>query len=254
MEAAHLHRLNVQVFRAECTSGPLQGSEVAVKVMKRDEDPAGQQELQDSFAAEWLVCQQLGLHPNLMTVHDRVVVDGAWGEGPTVALVMPLLRAGDLFSFCAAARGQARRALDVRGTLKLLCQMVRGLAHMHAQGLVHGDLKPGNVMLAGDRDDLTAVIGDFGMASQVGSERYVPGTTAYNPPEVHSAHACAGQPSHCISCYCTGFAPSHVLSACVTSSCGPCMHHRLRGRVARSLRCHIRPVLCRTRGATFPHL
>jgi serine/threonine protein kinase len=197
MEAAHLHRLNVQVFRAECTSGALEGTEVAVKVMKSDEDPAGQRELLDSIAAEWLVSQRLGLHPNLMTVHDRVVMDGAWGEGPTVALVMPLLRAGDLFSVCAAARGRACPALDISGTLKVLCQMVRGLAHMHAQGLVHGDLKPGNVMLAGDRDDLTAVIGDFGMASPVGSERYVPGTTAYNPPEVRSAYA--GQPSHCIT-------------------------------------------------------
>jgi hypothetical protein len=41
MEAAHLHRLNVQVFRVECTSGVLEGSDVAVKVVKSDENVAG---------------------------------------------------------------------------------------------------------------------------------------------------------------------------------------------------------------------
>jgi serine/threonine protein kinase len=162
----------------------------------------------------------------------------------------PLLRAGGMFSLGAAVRGHACPALDISGTLKALCQMVRGLSHMHARGFVHVAFKPGNVMLAADgkvetcgptprsvkmspvhgvqlcRDDLTAVIEDFGMASPVGSERYVPGRTAYNPPEVCFAYI--EQLSHCITCYCTGCAPSHLLSACVPSSYGPCIHHRLR--------------------------
>jgi serine/threonine protein kinase len=89
----------------------------------------------------------------------------------------------------AAARCQVCPALDISVTLKVLCQMVWGLAHMHARGSVHGDFKFANVMLAGNRDDLTVVIGDFGMASPVGSEWYVPGITAYSPPEMCSAYA-----------------------------------------------------------------
>jgi hypothetical protein len=86
--------LHVQVFRAQCASGTLDGSEVAIKMVNSTDDAALRHVLRESLAHEWLVCEQLGVHPNLMTMHDRLVIDRAQGEPPTVVLVMPLLGAG----------------------------------------------------------------------------------------------------------------------------------------------------------------
>jgi hypothetical protein len=135
--AANRRWLHAQVFRAQRTSGTLPESEVAIKMVHSTDDAA----LCGSVAHEWLVREQLGVHPNLMTMHDRLVIDRAQGERPTVALVMPLLGAGDLASLGQAARSQLRPPLDISGVLKLLCHLVWGLCHMHARGFEHGDLQ-----------------------------------------------------------------------------------------------------------------
>ncbi|HZW91179.1 MAG TPA: protein kinase, partial [Myxococcaceae bacterium] len=76
--------------------------------------------------------------------------------------------------------------------LPLLAQMAEGLAAIHAQGLVHRDFKPGNVMLVQDHGTLRAVVTDFGIArsasgSQTGweatAEGAVIGSPAYMAPE-----------------------------------------------------------------------
>jgi serine/threonine protein kinase len=90
-------------------------------------------------------------------------------EGPTLAEV---LEAGPI---------EPERAMAI------VAQIARGLAHAHQRGLVHRDLKPGNVILeAGDR----ARIVDFGIALVIadGSTRLtahglVVGTPRYMAPE-----------------------------------------------------------------------
>ncbi|HLK42426.1 MAG TPA: protein kinase [Thermoleophilia bacterium] len=66
---------------------------------------------------------------------------------------------------------------------RLLEQVCEALAHMHAEGWVHGDLKPGNVLIM---DDGSARIADFGVTAQVeGTHAYAPriGSSDYLPPE-----------------------------------------------------------------------
>jgi serine/threonine protein kinase len=66
---------------------------------------------------------------------------------------------------------------------RLLEQVCEALAHMHAQGWVHGDLKPGNILIM---DDGSARIADFGVTAQVeGTHAYAPriGSSDYLPPE-----------------------------------------------------------------------
>ncbi|MFC8533969.1 protein kinase [Streptomyces sp. NPDC057249] len=66
----------------------------------------------------------------------------------------------------------------------LLVQVCEGLRQLHDAGWIHGDLKPGNVLLMRDG---TARLGDFNMAAELeGTHAYTPafGTADYTPPEL----------------------------------------------------------------------
>ncbi|MEZ4405806.1 MAG: serine/threonine-protein kinase [Polyangiales bacterium] len=71
-------------------------------------------------------------------------------------------------------------------------EVALGLAHIHAAGWVHRDLKPGNVLL---RADGRAVLTDFGLARAVGhASRAMEGTAGYVAPEAQGPSAAS--PSH----------------------------------------------------------
>ncbi|MGW7328145.1 serine/threonine-protein kinase [Streptomyces sp. NPDC054840] len=66
----------------------------------------------------------------------------------------------------------------------LLAQVCEGLGQLHGAGWVHGDLKPGNVLLMADG---TARLGDFNMAAELeGTHAYSPAfaTPDYTPPDL----------------------------------------------------------------------
>src|SRR5213079_1174105 len=77
---------------------------------------------------------------------------------------------------------QALRAgqLDDAGAVETAAQVLEGLAHAHARGIVHRDVKPSNVLLA-EGDELSARLLDFGLAQLAEEESLtatgdVPGT------------------------------------------------------------------------------
>ena len=86
-----------------------------------------------------------------------------------------------------------QRDLNVRQRLDLLVKVCMGVDHAHQRGVIHRDLKPGNILVLESKDGLQPKILDFGVARAVGSE--VPpetltaqgsqliGTLAYMCPE-----------------------------------------------------------------------
>ena len=144
---------------------------VAVKVLA--ENAAGDDGLRERFVREARLAARLS-HPNVVSVYDAGEEDGR------PYLVMEHVQ-GETLAGVLARRGRLPPE-EVRG---LALQAARGLAHAHAAGLVHRDIKPQNLLL---RDDGTLKIADFGIAraaegtalTQAGT---VLGTAAYLSPE-----------------------------------------------------------------------
>jgi hypothetical protein len=80
-----------------------------------------------------------------------------------------------------------RGELDEADAVEAAAQILEGLAHAHARGIVHRDVKPSNVLLA-DAPDVSVRLLDFGLALVTEEETLtaagdVPGTLAYISPE-----------------------------------------------------------------------
>ncbi len=108
-------------------------------------------------------------HENLIQVLD-------WGTLPSkdAYYTMELVDGGDW----GARMGAAQPAEDVR---RILTGVLRALAHLHSHKEIHGDLKPGNILLG--RGGVVKVV-DVGMGGTVGEGVGSSGTPGYVAPEV----------------------------------------------------------------------
>ena len=83
-----------------------------------------------------------------------------------------------------------RSSLPVDLAVRLACEIARGLRQAHAAGVLHCDLKPGNVLLdAADITQAEARLCDFGQARLATDELPALGTLYYMPPEQVAEHA-----------------------------------------------------------------
>jgi serine/threonine protein kinase len=94
-------------------------------------------------------------HPNVATVFDFD------RDGDAVYLTMELLEGRSLDSITREARGVG---VGAQLALPIIRGIAEGLAYAHRKGIVHSDLKPGNIFLT---DDGTPKILDFGIARAV---------------------------------------------------------------------------------------
>ncbi len=118
---------------------------VAIKVLP--EHTAGNADLKERFAREAKAISSLN-HPNICILYDVGHEEGR------DFLVMEYLEGETL------ADRLTKGAVPIAETLKIAIQIADALDNAHRQGLVHRDLKPGNVMLCRDGAKLL----DFGLA------------------------------------------------------------------------------------------
>lgn len=123
---------------------------VALKLVLAPDDPG----LRARFLREVEACGRLN-HPHVVRVHDS-------GEaGGRLYLAMELIRGESL-----QARLAREGPLEPRLAARLIQEAAAGIAHAHAAGVLHRDLKPGN-LLWDETLQATRVV-DFGLARHLG--------------------------------------------------------------------------------------
>lgn len=115
------------------------------------------------------------VHPHVLAIHS---VDST---GRLPFLVMPFVD-GESLQERVRRNGQ----LGTKEILRIGIQAARGLQAAHEQGLVHRDIKPGNILL--ERDVERAMLTDFGLARAVDDASMtrsgvIAGTPQYMSPE-----------------------------------------------------------------------
>lgn len=114
-------------------------------------------------------------HPNIVALYDGVV------DGDECFLAMELVEGSTL-------DGVLQRSGPLAGprAVEISIGILEGLAYIHSAGVLHRDLKPGNILMASGR---VPKLADFGLSRIVGAERvtaegYIVGTPMYMAPEV----------------------------------------------------------------------
>src|SRR5437868_6410983 len=154
------------------------------------------------FRREIQVAAQLQ-HPHIVTLLS------AGEDGDIFYYTMPYIEGESLRSAL-----EKHGAMTVREVIRVMCDVVDALGYAHARGVVHRDIKPGNILRSGSH----ALVTDFGVAkalnaampsSGITSTGVAIGTPAYMAPE-----QLAGDPAadHRIDLYALGLLSYELLS------------------------------------------
>jgi eukaryotic-like serine/threonine-protein kinase len=132
----------------------------------------------DRFLREYELVAHLR-HPNIARIYDIGVADDH------LFLAMEFFPGGDL-------RSRMRERLDPRQALGYVRQMAAALGALHDVGVLHRDVKPGNLLL---RDDGSVAFIDFGLARQLRLESDITGVgTIFGTPHYMSPEQGHGVP------------------------------------------------------------
>ncbi|HEU5152731.1 MAG TPA: serine/threonine-protein kinase [Iamia sp.] len=177
METVGPYRLDALVGRGTTGSvwqatrlGPL----AQVVAVKRARTVGPEAQVADRLRREAAILAELD-HPHIVRIVD--VLD----DGGGVAIVMSLARGGSLHDLLAE-----RGRLTPGQTVAVLSRIADALGSAHRRGVLHGDVKPANILFTSDGEPL---LGDFGVAQHLvggvldlDTRRAVEGTTGYVDP------------------------------------------------------------------------
>jgi serine/threonine protein kinase len=163
--------------------------QVAVKVLRNnyEEHPHAL----ERFQREAMVVGKLR-HPNIVQVFDFDLVDSH------PYLVMEYIKGPSLLKYLNSLVEEDKK-LDIHHVVRLMDAMTSALQYAHDSGVVHRDIKPGNILLTSRSsnillgkplpDDFEAVLTDFGLVRFIDSTQHttgsgaIAGTPAYMSPE-----------------------------------------------------------------------
>jgi len=147
--------------------------QVAIKTLLK-----GEPQQNEALLKEARIVSKLQ-HPHLVTLYDAGEQDGApylvyaFVEGETLAQLL-----------------QREKQLPLARAVQIMIGVLEGIAHAHAQGVLHLDLKPGNVMIAANGQPLVM---DFGIARSIAhdapQDKALAGTPHYLAPELIAGEA-----------------------------------------------------------------
>ena len=180
------------------------GREVAVKIFWPR--PGETKDFLRRFGREARVLAQLD-HPNILPVYDFGEQDGH------AYLVMPYMAGGSLKDLL-----KVRQVLPPAEAIRLTTEVLNALQYAHERGLIHRDIKPGNMLFKADGKLMLCDFGlvkvfsaegeyksPFDTASETGPA--ITGTPEYMPPEQIN-----GQPSPASDIYAVGIVLYEMLT------------------------------------------
>ncbi len=122
-------------------------------------------------------------HPGIAQIYEAGTAD-AWGQGPQPFFAMELVDGPPITEY---ANG---RQLGPRDRLKLMAGVCDAVQHAHQRGVIHRDIKPGNILVGADGQPKVL---DFGVARATNNDLYMTtlqtsvgqmiGTLPYMSPE-----------------------------------------------------------------------
>ena len=114
-------------------------------------------------------------HPNVVRVYAWVTV------GEQHYLVMQYVAGGSLAELL-----KVEGPLDWQRAARYVADVGEGLIEVHAQGIVHRDVKPSNILWEPKKDE--AILTDFGVGAWLGDPATIAGSIPYMAPEAYDGH------------------------------------------------------------------
>ncbi|NNE64034.1 MAG: serine/threonine protein kinase [Gammaproteobacteria bacterium] len=146
---------------------------VALKIMSSSLDEGAEGGRIKHWLHEAEIVSQMD-HPNIAKIHDASIENGT-----------PYIAMDYISGYSMALRLRKREYITVGECIRISRSVLSALAEAHKLGVVHGDIKPANIMY--DNRERTYIITDFGAAYSEGyplqGDKLIVGTPSYMSPE-----------------------------------------------------------------------
>lgn len=181
------HRRNGRLNAVKEAYGPHSGRDGAQVITS---DPAASRKARDALLREVSAISRLN-HPGVVRFEDVFEANG------TLCFAMDFVEGEPLSGLLARRRGVSVETFQALST-----SLLDAVEALHANDVLHGDIKPGNIIL---RPDKSVVLIDFGTAARLTDMNYADPilTPGYSPPERYLPNGDVGAWSDVYSCAAT---------------------------------------------------